>query len=283
MDNGQIDQISQFFQLFDLNKIFLFLMSLVLLVAFVKVVGYVADKIEKTFPSRRILISQVETIISFFSYIFGINFLFFSIIRPPKELLLAAGGSIAVAVGLSLKDLVASIIAGFILLFDRPFQVGDRVLFEGNYGEIKSIGLRAVRLVTLDDSLITIPNSKFITEAVSSGNAGALDMMIVVKFYFELSADIDLIKQKLRDVISTSRFVYLKKPIILIVNEELVLGKPTLLLTGKCYVLDVKYEKAIETDIYSRANDVFKVFPRPSGIDGPVISQVLQEKSLKEL
>ena len=143
MDNMQLDQVSQFFQLFDFQKIIAFLFSLVLLVGFVRLVSAFAHKVEQAFPARRLIVSQAETIISFFSYIFGVNFLFFSIIQPPKELLLAAGGSIAVAIGLSLKDLVASIIAGVILLFDRPFQVGDRVSFEGNYGEIKSIGLRS--------------------------------------------------------------------------------------------------------------------------------------------
>lgn len=265
MNNLQIDQFGQFFALFNFQKILLFLFSLLVLFGLVKIISFLADKVEKTFPSRRLFISQIETVLSFFSYIFGVNFLFFTIIQPPRELLIAAGGSIAVAIGLSLKDLVASIIAGLILLFDRPFQVGDRVSFEGNYGEIKSIGLRAVRLTTLDDSLVTIPNSKFITEAVSSCNAGELDMMILVKFYFDLSVDIENAKEKLRDVISTSRFTYLKKPISLVVSEELILGKPTVLLTGKFYVLDVKYEKAIESDVYTRANKVFKNFPRPLG------------------
>lgn len=242
-------------------------MGIFLLISFVRLISILADKVEKSFPSRRLLVSQVETILTFFSYIVGVNFLFFSIIQPPKELLLAAGGSIAVAIGLSLKDLVASIIAGVILLFDRPFQVGDRVSFDGHYGEIKSIGLRAVRMTTLDDNLVTIPNSKFITDAVSSGNAGELDMMIVVKFYFENTVDIKKIKRRLRDIISTSRFVYLKKPIILTINEVLVLGKPSIMLTGKCYVLDVKYEKEFETDIYSRASQAFQGFSRPKGID----------------
>lgn len=263
MDNAQMDQLGQFFQLFNLQKIVLFVLSLVALIFMVKVVNYLSDKIEKMFPSRRLVVSQIETIITFFSYIVGVNFLFFSIIQPPKELLLAAGGSIAVAVGLSLKDIVASIIAGLILLFDRPFQVGDRVSFEGEYGEITSIGLRAVRMVTLDDNLVTIPNSKFVTEAVSTGNAGALDMMVVVKFYFDTTVDLESAKRSLRDIISTSRYVYLKKPIILTVVEEMNMGRPVLVLTGKCYVLDVKYEKALETDLYSRASLIFRGLPRP--------------------
>lgn len=263
MDNAQLDQVTQFFQLFNLQKLFLFLISIFILIGLVKILNVTADRIERTFPNRRLLISQTETVFSFFAYIFGVNFLFFSIIQPPKELLLAAGGSIAVAVGLSLKDLVSSIVAGLILLFDRPFQVGDRVSFEGHYGEIRSIGLRAVRLVTLDDNLITIPNSKFITDVVSSGNAGELDMMIVVKFHFHASVDIKDVKSILHDIISTSPYVYLKKPVLINVNEELVLGEPAIVITGKCYVLDVKYEKAIESDIYTRASIAFQDFPRP--------------------
>lgn len=270
MDKPQLDQISQFIQIFNFQKIIAFIVALVFLVFLVKMFSILMDRLEKAFPSRRLLFSQAETIISFFAYIFGTNFLFFSIIRPPNELLLAAGGSIAVAVGLSLKDLVASIIAGLILLFDRPFQVGDRVSFEGFYGEIRSIGLRAVRLNTLDDNLVTIPNSKFITDAVSCGNAGALDMMIVVKFHFDLHVDIQKVSSLLRDIISTSNYVYLKKPIKILVQEEIIGGRPIIIITGKFYVLDVKYEKTIESDIYYRANRAFSEMPRPKPVLGPM-------------
>ena len=95
-----------------------------------------------------------------------------------KEFMLAAGGSIAVALGFALKDIAASLVAGLLLLFDRPFRVGDRVSFADVYGEIVSIGLRTVRLQTLDDNLVTIPNSRFITDVVASGNSGELDMML---------------------------------------------------------------------------------------------------------
>ncbi len=43
-----------------------------------------------------------------------------------------------------------------------------------------------MRLVTLDDNLVTIPNSKFLTDVVSSGNSGALDMMVVVSFHLSI-------------------------------------------------------------------------------------------------
>src|SRR5690606_41093854 len=100
-----------------------------------------------------------------------------------KEVLLAIGGTAAVTVGFAVKDLAASILAGVIIIIDRPFQVGDRVSFGGVYGEITSIGLRSVRLVTLEGVVVTIPNNKFLTDMVSSGTWGALDMLVQVDFY----------------------------------------------------------------------------------------------------
>src|SRR5690606_27145370 len=111
-------------------------------------------------------------------------------------------------------------VAGLILLFDRPFQVGDRVTFGDTYGEVQSIGLRAVRLVTLDDNLVTIPNSKFITDAVASGNAGALDMMICVDFYVSPKVHVNLVREVIAEILVTSRYVYLKKPVAVVATEK---------------------------------------------------------------
>lgn len=178
--------------------------------------------------------------------------------QPSKELLVAIGGSAAVAVGFALKDIVGSVIAGFILLFDRPFQVGDRVCFDNTYGEIRSIGLRSVRLSTLDDNLVTIPNSKFLTEIVSSGNSGALDMMVVTTFYLSIFEDLEKARQLLHEVVITSRFIYLEKPVTITVEEVAVSNTFAIKLNVKAYVLDVKYEKAFLSDVTSRGSKVLQ-------------------------
>jgi small-conductance mechanosensitive channel len=172
--------------------------------------------------------------------------------------LIAVGGSAAVAIGFALKDIVASIMAGLILLFDRPFQVGDRVNFDGIYGEISKIGLRAVRLITLDDNLVTIPNSKFVTDAVSSGNAGALDMMIVVNLNISLDSDLRAARDIMRETVATSRYVYLRKPISIIFSEKSQGELFWIEMVVKAYVLDVRYEKSFQTDIVLRGNEALK-------------------------
>ena len=211
-------------------------------------------------------------------YVLGFAFLFFSVLKPPRELLLALGGGAAVAVGLSLKDLVASLFAGLILLFDRPFQVGDRVQFGDTYGEIKSIGLRAVRLQTLDDSLVTIPNSRFITDVVSSGNAGALDMMVTMSFHFALDTNLELVRDILHEIVVTSRFVYMKKPVTIVALEVALGTVVAIQLTAKAYVMDVRYEKAFQTEVVMRAAQVFK----ERGIERPSLNLTSLPESVKK-
>lgn len=227
------------------------------------------------FPQKRLFFLQIETTLTFFLYVVGGGVLGYTVLQPAKELLFTIGGGMAVAIGLSLKDLVASFVAGLILLFDHPFQVGDRVQFGDTYGEIQSIGLRAVRLVTLDDNLVTIPNSRFITDVVASGNAGALDMMIVVSFHVALDADIKKARDILYEVVVTSRFVYLKKAVNIIVTEMVQPSFIALQLSAKAYVLDVHYEKAFQTDVVMRTIEAFNKngIKRPATPFAPILGQ----------
>ena len=142
-----------------------------------------------------------------------------SLLVLTPQVLLAVGGSVAVSIGFALKDLVASVVAGLIILVDRPFQVGDRVTFDGYYGEIREIGLRSVRLMTLDDTQVTIPNSKFLTDVVASGNSGAVEMMIQMDFFVALDQDIQRAKQIVQEALTTSRYVHLKLPWAVLVNQ----------------------------------------------------------------
>lgn len=265
MNESDISQISELVKVFQFNRILLLALSIGLLVLLVKGIQHFAGTLYQKFPSRRLVISQVATSLGFFIYILGGTSLLYAILQPPKELMIAIGGSVAVAFGLSMKDLVASVIAGFILLFDRPFQVGDRVNFGGVYGEIKSIGLRAVRLITLNDDEVTIPNNRFMTDVVSSGNSGALDMMITVDFHVALVADVHLARQLLYEVAVTSRYAYLKKPVAIVLTEVEVAQQLAMQLKVKAYVLDVRFEKAFQTDIYLRGLEILRQrgIPRP--------------------
>ena len=166
-------------------------------------------------------------------------------------------GTVGVAVGFALKDLRGSLIAGVILLVDEPFQVGDRVAFGDSYGEITEIGLRSVRLVTLDDNLVTIPNNLFLTQSVASANAGALDCMVVMTFYIAAAEDYRKARRLAHEATSTSRYTYLSKPIVTLIADEFLGERFVTVLRVKAYVFDARYEKAFATDVTERVKEAF--------------------------
>ena len=283
MNETNVEGLNEVLEIFSLTKIALLILGIAILGILARGVNSLGENLERRLPSQRLLIAQIVTITSFFIYILGGVYLLYGVINPPKSLLLATSGTLAVAIGLSMKDLVASVVAGVILIFDRPFQVGDRVTFEGIYGEITTIGLRAVRLVTLDDSIVTIPNSKFVTDAVASGNFGALDMMIEVNFHVDLAANIKLAKEILYETAVTSPYVFLKKPVALVLTELNFANRPAMQIRVKSYVLDVRFEKAFQSDLLIRGNEalVKAGVTRPSFLDGEFNQKILGETENK--
>lgn len=253
-----MNEIESISNLFNFEKIMLLLIGIFSLWILSKFIQFFVEKITEIFPSKRFLVLQINTLSSFIIYLGGSAAIFISVINPPKEIVLATAGSLAVAIGFALKDVAASIIAGVILIFDTPFKTGDRITFDGNYGEIIAIGLRSVKINTLDDNIVTIPNARFINDVVASGNYGALDMMVVCSFHIGLDNDIAKVCDFIREVIVTSRFSYLRKDINFSIIEVVMHDKVAIRVDAKAYVMDVHYEKSFQSDIVSTVNALFQ-------------------------
>lgn len=210
---------------------------------------------------RRLFFKKVQSftrlgIFAAAAYLVVATFLDF---EEDRAALLGLGGTLAVAVGFALKDTASSLMAGILILVDQPFQVGDRVAFGDTYGEVVEIGLRSVRIVTLDDNQVSIPNNKFLTEAVSSSNAGALDMMVEIDFYIAQSADFELAKQIVYEATITSRYVFLSKPVVVQVYDEITPLAFATHVKSKAYVIDTRYEKALLCDVMERVKRAFRL------------------------
>jgi len=226
-----------------------------------------AARLSERFTNRRLVIQQTGALLRFALFLFGATAAALTLFTLERELLLAIGGTLAVAFGFAGKDLAASVLAGIIILLDRPFQVGDRVTFEGYYGEITNVGLRSVRMMTLDDTQVTIPNNRFLTEVVASANAGAVDMMVQIDLLIGIDQDIEEARRLLSEALTTSRYANLNRRWVVTVSEEIRDSYFAIRMRAKAYVLDLHYEKAFVSDVTVRALAAF----REAGIRPPAM------------
>ncbi|MCP5144031.1 MAG: mechanosensitive ion channel [Gammaproteobacteria bacterium] len=257
MSDDALNSLAQILGLLRPMTLLMLVSGFLLLSLLVKVLRRGGDQLITRFPSRRLLVLQIVNIAGFVIYMIGTAVLFFGVLAPPRELMIAVAGGLAVAVGLSLKDIVASLVAGIILLFDRPFNVGDRVQFRDNYGEITSIGLRAVRMQTLDDNTVTIPNSVFVTDVASSGNFGELTMMVTVSMFLQPDTDLQAAQDIAYETVVTSRYAYVRRPVSIVFKQIFSGGCVATEMTVKAYVVDVKYEKAFASSILLQCSRAF--------------------------
>lgn len=225
------------------------------------------ERLGARIAEHRLLLQQVSAFIRFGVYFVGIFLAVVSAVELRQETVIALSGTAGVALGFAFKDLASSILAGLTILIDKPFQVGDRIAVGDTYGDVASIGLRSVRIVTLDDNLVTIPNSRFLNDSVASGNAGQLHMLVQMDFYVGADQDITLAKTLVEQALTTSRFCTLEQPWTVLVSQLEPREHFALRLRAKAYVIDTKYETAFASDVTLAVMTAFALHgvrpPRP--------------------
>jgi MscS family membrane protein len=81
---------------------------------------------------------------------------------------LAGLGLAGLAISLAAQDSLKNFFGSITILLDRPFQVGDRIVFGGYDGQIDEIGFRSTKIRTAAGHLVTIPNSKIVSDVVEN-------------------------------------------------------------------------------------------------------------------
>ncbi|PVV13609.1 MAG: mechanosensitive ion channel protein MscS [gamma proteobacterium symbiont of Ctena orbiculata] len=82
--------------------------------------------------------------------------------------LLAGLGLGGLAFALAAKDMVQNLFGSVTVLMDRTFSVGDWIVVDDVEGTVERIGFRSTRVRTFYNSVVTVPNSKFITATVDN-------------------------------------------------------------------------------------------------------------------
>ena len=133
---------------------------LVLGVIIVKIVQNIARA--TTYKSRRLDQSAATFIVSLITVVLYIALIIVlvSSLGFSTAGIIAAFSAVALAVALALKDSLASLANGVIIIFTKPFKKGDYVEINGTDGLVQDIRLFNTKILTYDNEEVIIPNSE---------------------------------------------------------------------------------------------------------------------------
>jgi potassium efflux system protein len=107
--------------------------------------------------------------------------------------------ALSVGIGFGLQYLAADIASGFILLFERPIRVGDRITIGDDEGDVHSINLRTTTVFTNNGVAIIVPNSKMVSQRVVNWSYGDPRARIPILVSVADDSEVDVVTSTLLD------------------------------------------------------------------------------------
>ncbi|MDO4582985.1 MAG: mechanosensitive ion channel family protein [Planctomycetia bacterium] len=108
--------------------------------------------------------------------------------------LLAAAGIAGLAFAFAVKDILANFLSSFLLIFDRSFQIGDRIRTSNIDGVIEKVDLRSTRIRSLEGNVFSIPNGMLSNNIIEN-----VSWRPKIKYTFDLTLSYSTTPQKMRE------------------------------------------------------------------------------------
>ncbi|PWT95546.1 MAG: mechanosensitive ion channel protein MscS [Blastocatellia bacterium] len=163
--------------------------------------------------------------------------------------------ALSVGIGFGLQYLAADIASGFILLFERPIRVGDRVTIGEDEGDVQSINLRTTTVFTNNRIAIIVPNSKLVSQRVVNWSYGDPRARISIPISVADDSDVEKVTQVLLEAANGVDLVLVDPaPFV----QLLKFGSSSLDFRLLVWTRDPRRHIQIKSDINYRISRLFK-------------------------
>ncbi|OZI08586.1 mechanosensitive ion channel protein [Siphonobacter sp. BAB-5385] len=110
----------------------------------------------------------------------------------PMDRLTVVLGALSVGIGLGMQNIVNNFVSGIILIFEKPFQIGDYVELADKKGKVQDIGIRSSKMLTPQGSVVVIPNGDLLSGRLVNWTLS--NSYLKTELTFKVNADADLDK-----------------------------------------------------------------------------------------
>lgn len=173
----------------------------------------------------------------------------------------AGAGVAGIAIGFAAKDTLSNLIAGVLLILDRPFEVGDRIEVwsaptnSATWGDVIDIGLRATKIKTTDNIVIVIPNNQIMTRDIINYTTVTDEIRVRIPVGIAYNADVNKAKELISRVSLELDWV-MKEPGPKVVVKGF--GESAVNLEARVWISDPRRRMDTISHVTDRLKEVFQ-------------------------
>ena len=155
-------------------------------------------------------------------------------------------GALGVGIGLGLQNIINNLVSGVILIFERPFQVGDYIEVNGKTGRVKDIGIRSSKLISQAGSEIILPNGDLLSGHVINWTLSNNHIRSELALSLGPDADLDKARQLItEEVLNNPNTLHRVAPEILL-NSVNTAGYELKVLF---WINNIRQEQALKSEL----------------------------------
>ena len=172
----------------------------------------------------------------------------------------AGAGVAGIAIGFAAKDTLSNLIAGVLLIIDRPFEIGDRIEVwsapagSATWGDVIDIGLRATKIKTTDNIIIIIPNNEIMVRDIINYTIISENIRVRINIGIAYDADLQKAKNAILQVAQATEWVADDPPPKVVVRN---FGESSVDLQLRVWIYDARRRMDTISDITDKVKEAF--------------------------
>ena len=173
----------------------------------------------------------------------------------PLDKLTVVLGALSVGIGLGMQNIVNNFVSGIILIFEKPFRIGDYVELADKKGKVQDIGIRSSKMLTPQGSEVIIPNGDLLSGRLVNWTLSNDYLKTEIMFKVPVDTDLAAISKILEKEISNSDNIVKNLPPEILINT---IAADSIELKVLVWITSVYIEAGFKSELFKKLLPRFK-------------------------
>lgn len=163
-------------------------------------------------------------------------------------------GALSVGIGLGMQNIFNNFVSGVILIFEKPFKIGDFITLADKSGRVKKIGIRSSTLLTDQGAEVIIPNGDLLSGRLVNWTHSQSYYQVEFNLKFNASSNLDEVKRVILEEIKENKYSINDSSIEVLYKS---VSANDLELTIKCWIINIYKESKFKSGILEKLRSRF--------------------------